>query len=204
MRLIEFNERDITKEQVKALVNDDASVSAGSSAQMFRGTNYQTYSFVGEIRTDRKSRHSGEEYTMVFNVFMDALGLQFRKSNTLSVTLDRKQATEYGNTVYMIYPFNGSSYLYSGKFSDLLDLSSEIVEQFDIEYPESMNDSPSFRERELTAYVEENARHLIHQFDLHVTDDPNEFAHKAIGEVLVLGHKYLAITTDTKVLDLQD
>lgn len=177
---------------INATIALNCSVAYSSNVRLYRGTNHSEESFIGTIRTNRRPRSSTPESADIFDMFMEALDLPFRKSNTLSTTIKRYQTQTYGPYCFRIYPFDGSQYLGSAgggpaeaRFTDLMAVPIYIRNQFYRNY--NPDTTPNIQ-----TFIEQNAQELKAQCHLVVADSPSAFVDGA-GEVLVYGRQYAAI-----------
>lgn len=167
---------------LNAIIANDCS-KALVGPELFRGTNTKGKG-VHAIRQDRRPLDSNQKQVAIFDFFCERLNEPFRKSNTLSVTVEEDQAGVYGNYVYQIFPFNGSRYMYSNFFDDFASIPKRM--SIDIEELETaMNDHSyqSAADAKIKKFMKDN--------EIFFTNNLQD-CKNAAGEILVYGTKYVA------------
>ena len=219
MRIFEFNEQPLV--DYRPALSANCSRAVASRVLLYRGmkpAKWRTGAFVGEIRTNRKTVDSNPIYVDLFDSFMMALNMPFRKSNTLSTSVLEEQAQGYtgrgGSGLYKVYPFDGSKYLYSKSVKDFYDVSVKIEDSWNFYFQKAENLREKFSGKpqaetlddlipseELTSktelsviqdYIKRNVVALNTKLQMHMIDDLSQMT-DCQGEVLVYGSKYVAV-----------
>lgn len=178
---------------INAIALDNCYDIIESKVHLFRGINQKRPSFVGTIRTDRKLRDSSEFEGFVFDTLIENLNWPFRKANTLSVAIESNIAQEFGHFIYLIQPFNGSTYLYSKECEDFTEIPDTIMELYYDEFGynnETLLTGVNAEEL-ISNFIKYNSEYLKKKLNLYMTDNPKDLEYAA-GEILVLGDKYVA------------
>lgn len=191
MRLNEIENKEyMSFDEIETIVHAHCIASSKSFTTLYRGVSYAEQAFVGTIRKDRTVKDSSILEMFVFNEYMKFKDFPFRKSNTLSVTTKRDQATYYGKTICQIYPFDGSTYLYSEAISDFINFSRNIITIFHITNGTSIT--------ELHELFAEHQRFIDNMVKFQITTDPNDLS-KAKGEIIIIGDKYVAVPVEQRM-----
>lgn len=182
---------------------DTANISdaIASSVVLYRGTPDVGRMAVGktqlvDVRSDRKTRDSTEIETYIFNTIMELNRLPVRKNNSVSLTVDRDQAREYGKLV-RVFPLNGSKFIYSPAIHDwwepivkiLYDIFASFKDELGLEYPTSNEPmSPMLLPHvELVkTYLQKNISNINSALQIHSTSNINDLQ-SAKGEILLYG-----------------
>ncbi len=181
------------------IVGKECSLAYDSPISLFRGMRVMPFQreIVRDIRQDRMPKDSSQLYVNLFNFYCEALEYPHRKENTLSTSIDLRQAASYGITIYSIFPFDGAQYLYSPIHRDFFDVSERIEaawltwEGRDVWHGQTMS---QVSEEYLRKFIDDNLEQLDAQIQLKITKNLDEI--KAGGEVLVYGTKYAGVFYD--------
>lgn len=206
-----MRETDFTQNSYKKATNSKVILYRGKD--QFVGNRFEQ-----KIRTDRKPLHSDPFSVSLFDCLMKSMNWKFRKSNTLSVSVDEEQAYEFGSSVYRIYPDDTSVYLYSSNYDDFISIPKLIINAYVIQVtkaPERGLGAPSFvgskalevfNSMKVSYEKDPNGKLPIYDFitkqnykladkaGLHITKNIDDLK-KAVGEVLVLGASYIGEIT---------
>lgn len=191
-----------------------------SRVELFRGVKYNKgWDFISDIRSDRKPKTSTTFEVEIFDKLCEANGWPHRKSNTLSVTSYSPQAKTYGDFRYKIYPFDGTSYLYSTDdllYSDFLSIPYTIVRMYiddvfaeELAKHDSMNydwyrgkvkkeiAESSAMKKEFFKWIHANAGLLSTKMSLKTTTNPIDLK-QTNGEILLHGAQYIGVMFDQR------
>ncbi len=190
-------------ETLKDILDRNCHEAKASTVSVFRGMYPKTHdegeSFVGTVRTDRRPRSSVPESVKIFDKLMELNGWGFRKSNTLSVAQQPDIAARYGS-VYQIYPFDGALYLGSTRYEDFISIPMKIRVMWGRSYtplhppPRDKIAADAARNNpiDIVGYMEQNLEELTNIAGLFVSNSLEDMQ-PAVGEILVLGTKYVAV-----------
>ena len=165
-----------------------ASIALASKVKLYRGMRVSPFKdeFVKSIRQDRVPQTSLPYEVRLFDLYCEVLGAPHRKANTLSTSVSVRQASEFGITVYQIFPFNDATYLYSTTHKDFIDLTMVLLKCWN----EENNSIMDATDDDIRNFITKR-RHLESVASLVFTKDINETGN-ARGEVLVHGSQFAA------------
>lgn len=184
-------------ESLEDILNQHCSQAVSSTIPLFRGlvpkTRKEGEHFVAAIRTDRQPRSSSEESVAIFDKFIQLNGWGFRKSNTLSVAQQPQIAARYGS-VYRVYPFDGAQYLGSTQYEDFISIPIKIRNLWSKANWEMVppDGEPHPEYPTIDEYMEQNLEELTRIAGLFVSHNLEDMQ-PSVGEILVLGTKYVAV-----------
>lgn len=192
MRLFEL------EQPVEDLIKINCSDAVDSDVSLYRGMFRRDKTNPIAIRSDRKPKNSSKIEIKIFDYCMSKWGYPHRKSNTVSVTNKPRQTKAYGALQY-VFPYDGSSYLYSTKYEDFLYFPEDITHGFWLENRPSTpwsfghfhdpNMLPMFDG--IFDYIDKHHQDFRDRFTY--TSDINELSNAA-GEILVHGSNYIAVS----------
>lgn len=190
-------------ESLQDILQQNCSQAINSTVTLYRGlvpkTAKEGEHFIGTVRSDRQPRASTPESAAIFDKLMELNGWDFRKSNTLSVAQQIQIAARYGS-VYQVYPFDGAQYLGSTKYEDFISIPIKIRNLWHRSYtpphppPRDKITADALRKNPINIieFMEQNLEEITNAAGLFVSNSLEDMQ-PAVGEILVLGTKYVAV-----------
>lgn len=139
----------------------------GGDKFLFRGTSSDQDAIYGKPFEQRKPKDSNVDLDKYLNALMAELGIKARRDNSIFVTGDYFQASNYANPgTYIIFPRDGFDFTWSPKERDLVLNNSKAVEFFDPEKVKKIKNA-------IEAQWEEAKKYFGHYFSKQAFE--NEF-----------------------------
>lgn len=169
-----------------------------SGVHLYRGSSRPEGMHVMTIRDDRRALHSTRLSVSIFNFCMTQWDKPYRKSNTVSVTTDTTQATDYGN-LFRVYPYDDIKFLASKKFTDFINFPKTIFARLSdlgiFSFEERMRITRELKDADSFDHeIFDKIKQLNLKFNDYFFEVNNINALGLIeGEVLMYGSKYIMV-----------
>lgn len=196
MRLIELSENIETFwDEIESNCSDIFKLMYDTKECLYRGASGKPEYFKAVPRENRSPRDSNHEGQIVYDFYLDKLGIKAKRSNSIFVTNDFNHAKDFGS-VYVIFPVDGFSYSWSQTESDIIITKDDLERYVNYELVDKLFDELNAK-RIQVVWDSYYLMHSISKILQHVDDDklePKDFLnYKALDE------KYKATNTDIQI-----